>query len=65
MITASNSSGKAVVQNFSGQADEQPDACGSFVRLTWDDNSKLAGIWDQVLFISKFQVLFISKNNCG
>ena len=31
MITASNSSGKAVVQYFSGQADEQPDACGSFV----------------------------------
>ena len=44
MITASNSSGKAVVQHFSGQADEQPDACGSFMRLTWDDNSKLAGI---------------------
>ena len=25
-------------------ADEQPDACGSFVRATWDDNSELAGI---------------------
>ena len=34
----------SVVQYFSGETDEQPDACGSFVRLTWDDNSKLAGI---------------------
>ena len=30
MVTASNSSGEAVVQYFSGQTDEQPDACGSF-----------------------------------
>ena len=30
MITASNCSGEAVVQYFSGQTDEQPDACGSF-----------------------------------
>ena len=44
MVTVSNSSGEAVVQYFSGQTDEQPDACGSFVRLTLDDNSKLAGI---------------------
>ena len=44
MVTASNSSGEAVVQYFSGQTDEQPDACGSFVRLKWDDNSKLADI---------------------
>ena len=44
VVTASNSSGEAVVQYFSGQIDEQPDACGSFVRLTWDDNSELAGI---------------------
>ena len=42
VVTASNSSGEAVVRYFSGQTDEQPDACGSFVRLTWDDNSKLA-----------------------
>ena len=44
VVTASNSSGEAVVRYFSGQIDEQPDACGSFVRVTWDDNSKLAGI---------------------
>ena len=44
MLTASNSSGEAVVQYFSGQTDEQPDACVSFVRLTLDDNSKLASI---------------------
>ena len=44
VVTASNSSGEAVVRYFSGQIDEQPDACGSFVRLTWDDNSKLVGI---------------------
>ena len=44
VVTASNSSGEAVVQYFSGQTDEQPDACGSFVRLKWDDNSKLADI---------------------
>ena len=44
VVTASNSSGEAVVQYFSGQTDEQPDACGSFVRLKWDDSSNLAGI---------------------
>ena len=44
VVTASNSSGEAVVRYFSGQTDEQPDACGSFVRLTLDDNSQLAGI---------------------
>ena len=33
MVTASNSSGEPVVQYFGGQTDEQPDACGSFVRL--------------------------------
>ena len=43
VVTASNSSGEAVVQYFSGETDEQPDACGSFVRLTLDDNSELAG----------------------
>ena len=50
MVTASNSSGEGVVRYFSGQIDEQPDACGSFVRLARDDNSKLAGIckdWGQ------------------
>ena len=52
VVTASNSSGEAVVQYFSGQIDEQPDACGSFVRVTLDDNSKLAGIcndWGQLV----------------
>ena len=44
MVTVSNSSGEAVVQYFSGQTDEQPDAWGSFVRLKKDDNSKLVGI---------------------
>ena len=44
VVTASNGSGEAVVRYFSGQTDEQPDACGSFVRVTWDDNSQLAGI---------------------
>ena len=44
VVTASNSSGEAVVRYFSDQTDEQPDACGSFVRLTLDDNSQLAGI---------------------
>ena len=44
VVTASNSSGEAVVQYFSGETDEQPDACGSFVRVTLDDNSELAGI---------------------
>ena len=44
VVTTSNSSGEAVVQYFSGQTDEQPDACGSFVRVTLDDNSKLPGI---------------------
>ena len=50
VVTASNSSGEGVVRYFSGQIDEQPDACGSFVRLARDDNSKLAGIckdWGQ------------------
>ena len=44
VVTASNSSGEAVVRYFSGQTDERPDACGSFVRVTSDDNSELAGI---------------------
>ena len=44
VVTASNSSGEAVVLYFSGETDEQPDACGSFVRVTSDDNSELAGI---------------------
>ena len=52
VVTASNSSGEAVVQYFSGQTDEQPDACGSFLRVTSDDNSELAGIckdWGQLV----------------
>ena len=58
VVTASNSSGEAVVRYFSGQTDEQPDACGSFVRLTLDDNSELAGIckdWGR-LVIEEYQV---------
>ena len=41
LTTATNSSGEAVVQYFSGQTDAFPKACGSFVRMK-DDNSKLA-----------------------
>lgn len=41
VITVANSTGEAVVQYFSGQTDEQPKACGSFVRME-DDNSQLA-----------------------
>jgi len=46
VTTASNSTGEAVVQYFSGQTDVQPDACGSFVRMV-NDNSKLAGVCDK------------------
>ena len=48
VITATNISGEAVVQYFSGQTDVRPDACGSFVKME-DDNSKLAEVcqkWD-------------------
>ena len=41
VTTVANSPGEAVVQYFSGQADVQPDACGSFVRME-NDNSRLA-----------------------
>ena len=41
VVTATNSSGEAVVRYFSGQTDEEPDACVSFVRLKRDDNSEL------------------------
>ena len=46
VTTVANSTGKAVVQYFSGQSDVQPDACGSFVRME-NDNSILAGACDQ------------------
>ncbi|XP_022800019.1 uncharacterized protein LOC111337899 [Stylophora pistillata] len=46
VTTAANSSGKAVVQYLSGQTDEKPDSCGSFVRME-DDNSKLAKTCDR------------------
>ena len=46
LTTASNSSGEAVVQYFSGQTDANPKACGSFVRMN-DDNSKLAADCNQ------------------
>ena len=43
VITATNTSGEAVVQYFSGQTDVRPDACGSFVKME-DDNSKLTEV---------------------
>lgn len=43
VTTAANSTGKAVVQYFSGQTDVQPDACCSFVKMD-DDNSMSAGV---------------------
>ncbi|KAL9957484.1 hypothetical protein ACROYT_G039122 [Oculina patagonica] len=43
VTTVANSTGEAVVQYFSGQTDDQPDACGSFVRME-NDNSLLAGV---------------------
>ncbi|RMX39240.1 hypothetical protein pdam_00022906 [Pocillopora damicornis] len=45
VVTASNSSGELVVQYFSGQTDEQPDASGSFVRLNLTPNHDKRG-WD-------------------
>ena len=41
VITATNSTGEAVVRYFSGQTDVKPSSCGSFVRME-DDNSQLA-----------------------
>ena len=41
VITATNSTGEAVVQYFSGETDVKPSSCGSFVRME-DDNSQLA-----------------------
>ena len=38
VTTVTNSSGEAVVQYFSGQTDDHPDACGSFVRMDDDDS---------------------------
>ena len=46
VTTVANSTGEAVVQYFSGQTDDQPDACGSFVRME-NDNSRLAGVCSQ------------------
>ena len=43
VTTATNRSGEAVVQYFSGQTDVQPASCGSFVRMQ-NDNSKLAQV---------------------
>ncbi|XP_044166530.1 uncharacterized protein LOC122947183 [Acropora millepora] len=48
VITATNSSGNAVVQYFSGLTDVEPASCGSFVRME-DDTSTLArrcGDWN-------------------
>ena len=45
VTTVANSTG-AVVQYFSGQTDDNPDACGSFVRME-NDNSRLAGACNQ------------------
>ena len=41
VTTVANSTGEAVVQYFSGQANVLPASCGSFVRME-DDNSYLA-----------------------
>ena len=41
VVTAANSSGKAVVQYFSGLTDVLPDSCGSFERME-DDDSRLS-----------------------
>ncbi|PFX19678.1 Angiopoietin-4 [Stylophora pistillata] len=46
VTTAANNSGEAVVQYFSGQMDDQPAACGSFVRMK-DDDSNLAANCEQ------------------
>ena len=46
VTTAANSAGKAVVQYFSGQTDDLPDSCGSFVRVE-NDNSRLPTVCDQ------------------
>ena len=46
VTTAANSTGKAVVQYFSGQTDAFPDSCGSFVRME-NDNSKLASVCEK------------------
>ena len=43
VTTADNSTGKAVVQYFTGQTDFQPASCGSYVRMV-NDNSRLAGV---------------------
>lgn len=46
VITVANSTGKAVVQYFSGQTVVLPTSCGSFQRMN-DDNSKLAVTCDR------------------
>ena len=46
VITASNSSGEAAVQYFSGQTDVRPFGCGSFATME-DDNSSLARVCNQ------------------
>ena len=43
VTTAANSTGEAVVQYFSGQTNDQPASCGSYVRME-NDNSRLAGV---------------------
>ena len=46
VTTATNSSGEAVVQYFSGQTSLRPLACGSFNRMK-EDNSTLTGVCHQ------------------
>ena len=46
VTTVANSTGEAVVKYFSGQKNDRPDACGSFVRME-NDNSRLAGVCRQ------------------
>ena len=43
VTTAANSTGRAVVEYFSGQTEVLPDSCGSFARMA-DDNSNLASL---------------------
>ena len=43
IATVNNSLGEAVVQYFSGQKNDLPDACHSFYKIK-DDNSKLANM---------------------
>ncbi|XP_022806085.1 fibrinogen beta chain-like [Stylophora pistillata] len=55
VTTATNASGRAVVQYFSGQTDVLPDSCGSFQRMK-GDNSKLAIVCEDWGFDKQIKV---------